>query len=217
MRRLQAGSQRMARKTRDEAELTRQRILKAGLSVIVRDGYEAATLEAIAREACVSRGAVYWHHNGKAMLIEQILNEYSTPLEAYLEAPETLSSGLSHLRRALMETANRQEFMLVTKALLMCKWEPRIDQRNKQIQDRLNSKLCHMLEDAQNKGELDNSLNTEQAAKWLQCALLGLFSYGLEQHSFTELLDSTLMLFLLWIRGANTLGNPDSSTLRSNP
>lgn len=192
----------MARKTRDEAELTRQKILKAGLSVIVRDGYEAATLDAIAREACVSRGAVYWHHNGKATLVQQIFNEYRTPLEAYLETPDTLSSGLPRLRRALVETIAHNEFKLVTKVILLCKWEPLIKQHSKKLQEQLHQKFCLMLQDAKIKGELDIGLNSEQAASWLQCAVLGLFLHALDLHLFTELLDSTLNLFQHWIRGA---------------
>ncbi|MGJ3439448.1 TetR family transcriptional regulator [Pseudomonas sp. Je.1.5.c] len=199
----------MARKSRDDAEKTRQNILKAGLSVFVRDGYEAATLDAIAKEARVSRGAIYWHHNGKINLLEQILTEYQTPLERYLEKPEALSSGLAHLKNAIIETVSNKEFLLLTKAVLTCKWQPQINRRNKELQERLTIKVRSMLHDAQKNGELDSTLNIEQPTKWLQCALGGLFLHGLDHHLFSAMLDSTLGLFEFWIRSKSLGDNPD--------
>ncbi|MFR0713613.1 TetR/AcrR family transcriptional regulator [Enterobacterales bacterium BD_CKDN230030183-1A_HGKHYDSX7] len=199
----------MARKNRDETEQTRQNILKAGLSVFVRDGYEAATLDSIAKEARVSRGAIYWHHTGKINLLEKILTEYQSPFERYLETPESLSSGLAHLKAALIETVNNKESLLLTKAVLTCKWQPQIDRRNKELQESLNIKISSMLYEAQKKGELDSTLNIEQATKWLQCALVGLFLHGFDHHLFNAMLDSTLGLFEYWIRSEPLGGKPN--------
>ncbi|MBL4867857.1 MAG: TetR family transcriptional regulator [Pseudomonadales bacterium] len=53
----------MARKTK--AEATRQTILTAALEVFASRGVAQASLEEIAREAGVTRGAVYWHFKNK--------------------------------------------------------------------------------------------------------------------------------------------------------
>ncbi|WP_327163297.1 TetR family transcriptional regulator [Pseudomonas plecoglossicida] len=55
----------MARKTSAEAEETRQRIIDAAVEVFAAQGVPDATLDQIARMAGVTRGAVYWHFNGK--------------------------------------------------------------------------------------------------------------------------------------------------------
>ena len=49
------------RRTKEEAEQTRRALLDAGLRVFSRQGYAAIKLEDIAREAAVTRGAIYWH------------------------------------------------------------------------------------------------------------------------------------------------------------
>ena len=65
------------RKTKEEAALTRKQILKKALAVFSEKGYSAATLEDIAAEAEVTRGAIYWHFDGKADLYNTLLREYS--------------------------------------------------------------------------------------------------------------------------------------------
>ena len=65
------------RRTKEEAEITRQLLLKKALAVFSKKGYAATTLEDIAREAEVTRGAIYWHFGGKAELYNTLVREYS--------------------------------------------------------------------------------------------------------------------------------------------
>jgi TetR/AcrR family acrAB operon transcriptional repressor len=67
----------MMRRTKEEAEKTRQDLLKAALSVFSQKGYAATTLEDVAKEAGVTRGAIYWHFGSKAELYAGLLEEYS--------------------------------------------------------------------------------------------------------------------------------------------
>jgi TetR/AcrR family acrAB operon transcriptional repressor len=65
------------RRTKEEAEITRQHLLKKALAVFSKKGYAATTLEDIASEADVTRGAIYWHFGGKAELYNTLVREYS--------------------------------------------------------------------------------------------------------------------------------------------
>lgn len=56
----------MARKTKEEAQNTRQSILDAALDVFYVNGVSQSSLEDIADAAGVTRGAVYWHFKNKA-------------------------------------------------------------------------------------------------------------------------------------------------------
>ena len=53
------------RKTKTEAQKTRQHLLDAALEVFWREGVTRASLQAIAQEAGVTRGALYWHFKNK--------------------------------------------------------------------------------------------------------------------------------------------------------
>lgn len=70
----------MARKTAAEAKETRQRIIDAALEVFVAQGVPDATLDQIARKAGVTRGAVYWHFNGKLEVLQAVLASRQHPL-----------------------------------------------------------------------------------------------------------------------------------------
>lgn len=76
----------MARRTREEAEQTRQSLLATALRLFSEQGITATTLKQIAAEAGVTHGALYWHFKNRADLLEQIHLEYMLPFEAqYLE------------------------------------------------------------------------------------------------------------------------------------
>jgi len=63
------------RRTKEDAALTRETVLDAALAVFSRQGYAATTLDHIAQEAGVTRGAIYWHFGGKAELYNALLEE----------------------------------------------------------------------------------------------------------------------------------------------
>jgi AcrR family transcriptional regulator len=63
------------RKTKAEAEQTRNTILDAALKVFSQEGYSRTTLEKIAAEAGVTRGAIYWHFKNKAQIHAELVNE----------------------------------------------------------------------------------------------------------------------------------------------
>ncbi|MEC5342315.1 multidrug efflux transporter transcriptional repressor AcrR [Brenneria populi] len=62
----------MARKTKQQAQETRQQILNAALSVFSERGVSATSLADIAMAAGVTRGAIYWHFKNKAKLFDEI-------------------------------------------------------------------------------------------------------------------------------------------------
>ena len=65
------------RRTKEEAAITREQLLKKALATFSKKGYAATTLEDIAREAEVTRGAIYWHFGSKAELYNTLIREYS--------------------------------------------------------------------------------------------------------------------------------------------
>lgn len=79
------------RRTKEEAEKTRRRIMAAALRRFDRSGISSTTLEEVARAAGVTRGAIYWHFSGKKALLQAVREEVSVPLLD--QADFTLLSG----------------------------------------------------------------------------------------------------------------------------
>lgn len=67
------------RRTKQEAARTRAAILDAALVCFNRHGLSATTLGDIARAAGVTRGAVYWHFEGKQEVLAALRDRVSLP------------------------------------------------------------------------------------------------------------------------------------------
>ena len=65
----------MSRKTKEEAEKTRARILASALSLFVKRGYEKTTFTDIAARLKMTKGAVYWHFETKEALLVALVKE----------------------------------------------------------------------------------------------------------------------------------------------
>ncbi len=70
----------MVRKTKENAELTRQRLIQAAREVFLTRGVSRTTMEHIAVQAGVTRGAIYWHFNNKIALFQAMREQVFLPL-----------------------------------------------------------------------------------------------------------------------------------------
>lgn len=69
----------MARKTKEEAEKTYQALLAAAANLFTRYGIAETTLNQIAKEAGVTRGAFYWHFEDKNDVVRALWETHSKP------------------------------------------------------------------------------------------------------------------------------------------
>lgn len=70
----------MVRKTKAEAELTRQQIIDAAREVFAHKGVSRSTIDHVAKAAGVTRGAVYWHFENKEALFHAMREQVMLPL-----------------------------------------------------------------------------------------------------------------------------------------
>jgi len=78
----------MARKTKEEASKTREAILDAAVQVFSVRGVSRTTLANIAKEAGVTRGAIYWHFKNKEDLLSALWEQLLLPFEPLSRASE---------------------------------------------------------------------------------------------------------------------------------
>lgn len=72
----------MARRTKEDADATRQALLDAAESVFHEKGVGRASLAEIAQAAGATRGAIYWHFKDKVDLFNAMMDRVTLPLEA---------------------------------------------------------------------------------------------------------------------------------------
>src|SRR5690242_13205598 len=92
----------MARKTKEDAEVTRQNLLSGALKVFSRQGYAAARLEDIAEEAGVTRGAIYWHFKNKADLYNTLVGETLSGIQSVVDRAVRQGGTFLEIQRRVM-------------------------------------------------------------------------------------------------------------------
>lgn len=85
----------MARRTKEDAEATRNKLLDAAQEVFFEKGVAGASLADIAQQAGLTRGAIYWHFKDKLDLFDALMQRTALPFEQALAAGlhQTLESG----------------------------------------------------------------------------------------------------------------------------
>ena len=188
------------RRTKEDAELTRQTLLKAATKVFSRQGYAATRLEDIAEEAGVTRGALYHHFNGKAELFTEIISEASQVSDrAIQQAIQEGGPFLEVVKRILMYTtkllAEDSQYRAAMALLLFNSWDSAelSSMRENHLQEGLTTldQVIGYFQMALSHGEIRADLDPEVAAKGFMAyqnglAMLWLASPGLidiEKHS----------------------------------
>jgi TetR/AcrR family acrAB operon transcriptional repressor len=75
----------MARRSKADAFATSMKILDCAETLFARQGVSRTTLQHIAAEAGVTRGAIYWHFADKAALFNAMMERVKMPLESALQ------------------------------------------------------------------------------------------------------------------------------------
>ena len=78
----------MARRTKDDADATRHRLLDSAERVFHDKGVARASLSEIAQAAGATRGAIYWHFKDKVDLFNAMMDRVTLPLELACNAGE---------------------------------------------------------------------------------------------------------------------------------
>jgi TetR/AcrR family acrAB operon transcriptional repressor len=119
----------MVRKTKEDAELTRQQIIDAAREVFLMRGVSRSTLEHIAAQASVTRGAVYWHFKNKTEIFHALRDQVFLPLIDRMDdtlAVESNVDPLTQIENSLCETIhelNENMEMRQTYEIMMIKCE----------------------------------------------------------------------------------------------
>ena len=99
----------MVRRTKEEAQATRETIIDAAEKVFHEKGVAHASLEEIAHAAGCTRGAIYWHFKDKADLFDAMMDRVVLPVEAMLDRATQAGATdpLAILRLATIEVLQR--------------------------------------------------------------------------------------------------------------
>lgn len=179
------------RKTKTEAQKTCQHLLDAALEVFWRDGVTRASLQAIAQEAGVTRGALYWHFKNKEDLFETLFEQqYADFFAAFndqtLRDNQDVWTHLQHNLTAMFETLATRESKHKFCNVMFSKCEQTAG--NETITElacryhRLFQKqIAYALQLSREQGRLPENTDIELAAIYLESSLVGLIKIWIDE------------------------------------
>lgn len=170
----------MDRRTKEEAQETRNQILEAAEKAFYKRGIARTTLADIAELAGVTRGAIYWHFDNKAELVQALLDSLQEPLDALSQASESEDEPdpLGCMRQLLVQLMHHMASDPKTRRINeilhhkceftdeMC--EIRVQRQNAVID--CHERITRSLGNAIKRGQLPADTNPEHAA-------LAIFAY----------------------------------------
>lgn len=199
----------MVRRTKDEAQATRDHILDIAERVFEQRGVSRSSLQHIAQAAGVTRGAIYWHFENKADLFNAMFKRVTLPLEEAIgrsadpqavdPVQEVRDSLLNALRKTVADPQVQRVFVIAMQKVeyvdeLLAVRERRINTRDGCLQ--------HVevgLKRAMAAGRLGSRVSARNAAVGLHALVSGLIdNWLLDPRAFdlvkvgTQALDAYL-------------------------
>jgi TetR/AcrR family transcriptional regulator, acrAB operon repressor len=187
----------MARRTKLEAQETRNRILDTAEEVFREQGVTSTSLADIADAAGVTRGAIYWHFRNKGDLFTAMVDRVTLPMEEMIRqaADASTEDPLSSLRaccvHVLRQTAEdlrcRRVFEILARKCEYVEELHSLSQRVLQCRAEGLEMMERALRNAIRRGQLPRHLNARRGALGLHAYVDGLIYDWLLDPSFFAL------------------------------
>jgi TetR/AcrR family acrAB operon transcriptional repressor len=187
----------MARRTKAEALVTRDRILDAAERVFSRRGASRPSLEDIAAAAGVTRGAIYWHFRNKADLFAAMLSRVTLPMEEMVgrSGDDALTDPLGYIRRCMVtvlrkttdDPQTRRVFEIVCHKCEYVDEMARVRDRYVEMRADCLGELERGVRNAIRRGLLPAGVNARSAAVGLHALVDGLISNWLLEPKYFPL------------------------------
>ncbi len=200
----------MVRKTKEDAEKTRNGILNAALDLIYEQGYSATNLNDIAEHLGMTRGAVYWHFKNKQELFLSLIKNIDSQIDKQLTKKAMTVSSLDDLYDFFIYYAeiiltDDRNYKYLTILMLKIEWNAELDEvvkvYRKQTEE-LEEFCFQILHKASKKKKLNPELDIQLTSRALTalvdgCLLTTIPPFGTRN---TDVLKQTLDIFFSGIK-----------------
>jgi TetR/AcrR family transcriptional regulator, acrAB operon repressor len=212
----------MARRTKEEAQETRNRILDTAEEVFREQGVTSTSLADIADAAGVTRGAIYWHFRNKGDLFAAMLDRVALPMEEMIRraADASTEDPLSSLRaccvhvlrQAAEDLRCRRVFEILTRKCEYVDELHSLSQRVLQCRADGLEMMERALRNAMRRGQLSRHVNARRGALGLHAYVDGLIYDWLMDPTYFALGKEAEALVDLYLGGLRATSAPRAAS-----
>lgn len=202
----------MVRKSKEDAEKTRQAVLEAALDVFSEKGYAKTTFDEIALRAGFTKGAIYWYFRNKADLLSALIIEYvqrkRNEISANQPQDDSLDGLLNYFKRWADASSRDMRFAKFNRFIL-CQMEwseaviERIDKNLVEIKNFHLEKINQALVKSAAAGELKEGVDIEKVQYIILSTYMGIMFSSLSgrfKYDVTDMVQAGLQLLIDGIR-----------------
>ena len=183
----------MARRTKEEAEQTRQQLLETALALFSEKGLANVTLAQIASAAGVTRGAIYWHFKDKAEMVNALWEQAFQPMTEQFES--LIKDGLDYPLQSLesmcgsvlYELLSNEHLRQVSRLCQQATYDEKMHEVWREQCQREQKDLYYIMTLAREKSELKEELTVEVATMMVFCFMGGVIERWLLMPEFMDL------------------------------
>lgn len=161
---------------------TRTRIMKAGVKIFAELGYHQASLDKVAAEAGLTKGAVYWHFSSKQDLFLAILDYQlsrqlrvlPSEIEQMLKADDPVLALSEWLSSQLCALEGEEGKSMLFLEFVTSSREPEVREKLKAIHGKILDGVALFMEEMQKKGWVRADLDPRAISVMTDALLKGL-------------------------------------------
>src|SRR5205809_5669982 len=194
----------------ERPEPSREQLMAAAIDCFARLGYQGTTIDRIARDAGVTKGAVYYHVRDKEELLFEAVKDRIGGFEQHvLEKVKVTPApdALTRLREVvdacfLHATVSNHRRFIITLMIEALDTNPRLSAEFQRILRRMRAFLADLVRRGQGQGTMRTDIVPEMAAALIAGAIIGAEVQHYQDRTEVDLratLDATLEALAAWL------------------
>lgn len=198
------------KRTKKDAEKTRNAILKAAVNVFAEKGYCRSTINDIASAAHVTRGAFYWHFKNKVDVFTALAQNIDEPLQQIYEPVLTDENAtledLKHMIYKLFHMITTDVQFQKIYEILNFKTElhgelSELMHKFRKDYEKYIFLIEHILSHLQKKEEIRNNINIKAASAGLLSFFVGIMDTWLMHKELFSLQEYGMEMLNVYFKG----------------
>lgn len=198
--------------------------MHAAIDCFARLGYQGSSMDRIARDAGVTKGAVYYHFRDKEeLLFEAVKDRVGGFEQKVLEETEPARDAMTKLRHVVdacffHATVSNHRRFVITLMVEALDTNPRLSAEFQRILRRMRAFLAAVIRRGQQQGELRADVVAEAAAAVLVSGIIGAevqHYQDPEEIDLRRVLDTLIEQFETWMAGGTVPGARASGGTRA--
>ncbi|SFC42944.1 transcriptional regulator, TetR family [Polaromonas sp. OV174] len=216
----------MARRTKEEALATRNRLLDAAECLFQEQGVSRTSLQDIAKRAGATRGAVYWHFKDKAALFNAMMERVTLPMEEALDHKDDDSTDdinplhrirlttIDALRQIVTDAQTRRVFEVATHKVEYVEELQAVRLRHLAVCNGFVNRIEQRMHAGARQMHVSLPVTAAVAARGLHALIVGLIQSWLLDPGVFDLLAVGQCAMNVYLRG---LGFTDEQDISASP